>query len=94
MIFWRWLDASNNIGKNIEGWKEKPSLLAVEGACPPEDCGGSWGYEGLKEVSDKKHLEHKDMKEWLGLRPRDIWDAAAFDLMSFQENLKEHFKWL
>src|SRR5690554_1937534 len=24
--------------------------LAGEGTCPPEDCGGPWGYESLKEV--------------------------------------------
>lgn len=65
---------------------EKPILLKGEGACPPEDCGGPWGYETLKEtLADKKHPEHKEMKEWLGLRPRENWDAAAFDLAAHQE---------
>lgn len=65
---------------------EKPILLKGQGACPPEDCGGSWGYETLKEtLADKKHPEHKEMKEWLGLRPRDNWDAAAFDLEAHRQ---------
>jgi hypothetical protein len=35
--------------------------------CPPEDCGGLWGYYNLLEaIEDKNHPEHKDMLEWLG----------------------------
>ena len=52
--------------------------LCLEGAraCPPEDCGGIPGYEELlKILKNRKHPEHKRMKEWLG-RP---FDAAAFD---------------
>jgi hypothetical protein len=46
-------------------------------ACPPEDCGGIPGYEDLlKILKNRKHPEHKRMKEWLG-RP---FDAAAFDV--------------
>ena len=26
------------------------SCVAGKGACPPEDCGGVWGYAGLKEI--------------------------------------------
>jgi hypothetical protein len=67
---------------------EKPVLLKGEGACPPEDCGGPWGYEELKEtLADKKHPNHKEMKEWLGMRPKDNWDAAAFDLEAHQQGI-------
>lgn len=45
-------------------------------ACPPEDCGGIWGYaELLKTLKNRKHPEHKSMKEWIG----DPFDAEAFD---------------
>jgi len=68
-------------------------LLKGEGACPPEDCGGPWGYEALKEaLADKKHPEHKEMKEWLGLRPRENWDPAAFDLEEHRQILKEYLE--
>jgi hypothetical protein len=29
-----------------------PACLAGNGACPPEDCGGPWGYGDLKETLD------------------------------------------
>jgi hypothetical protein len=71
---------------------EKPVLLNGEGACPPEDCGGPWGYDSLKKkLADKKHPDHKDMKEWMGLRPRQNWDAAAFELEAFQQYFNEYF---
>lgn len=36
-------------------------------ACPPEDCGGIWGYEELLEiVKDPAHEEYEEMMEWLG----------------------------
>ncbi len=69
-----------------------PILLAGEGTCPPEDCGGPWGYENLKEILvDKKHPEHKEMKEWLGLKPRELWNANNFDLENFNRLLNSRF---
>jgi len=48
------------------------------GACPPEDCGGIYGYvEMLKALKNPKHPEHKSMKEWLGGR---AIDPKSFDL--------------
>ncbi len=45
-------------------------------ACPPEDCGGVWGYaELLKALKDRKHPEHKNLKAWIG----GPFDAEAFD---------------
>jgi len=45
--------------------------LAGSRACPPEDCGGIWGYmELLKALKNKKHPEHRRRQEWLG-RPFD-----------------------
>jgi Plasmid pRiA4b ORF-3-like protein len=45
-----------------------PILLAAKGTCPPEDCGGTWGYANLKQaLADPNHDEHEDMLEWLGL---------------------------
>jgi Plasmid pRiA4b ORF-3-like protein len=55
------------------------TALCLDGAsaCPPEDCGGIWGYaELLKTLKNPKHPEHKTMKEWLGRS----FDAKAFDV--------------
>lgn len=63
--------------------------LEGKGAAPPEDCGGFPGYEALKEtLSNPKHPEHKEMKEWLGMEEDESWDANAFDLAQIQQRLK------
>jgi hypothetical protein len=52
--------------------------LCVDGACacPPEDCGGIWGYENLlKALKNPKHPEHRSLKEWIG----GAFDPKAFD---------------
>lgn len=67
------------------------TALCLDGgrACPPEDCGGVWGYaELLKTLKNRKHPEHKHMKEWLG---RDL-DAEAFDAANTNLWLKK-LKW-
>jgi len=44
-----------------------PRCVAGKRACPPEDCGGIWGYEHLlKVLSDPDHEEHQEMMEWVG----------------------------
>jgi hypothetical protein len=56
-----------------------PSCLAGKGACPPEDCGGVWGYAHLKEVlADPRDEEHDDMLDWLGLDSADEFDPKKF----------------
>ncbi len=54
-----------------------PRCTAGRRACPPEDCGGPWGYEHLLEVlRDPKHEEHEERIEWIG---EDL-DPDVFDL--------------
>ncbi len=63
---------------------------AGKGACPPEDCGGPWGYEGLKEaLADPKHPGYKEMRKWLGLKKNETWDANFFDLKEAQEAVRD-----
>lgn len=58
-------------------------------ACPPEDCGGVWGYEHLLQVLlDRKHPDHKDMKAWLGRS----FDPECFDVAAANRWLRE-LKW-
>jgi len=43
-----------------------PRCTAGRRACPPEDCGGPWGYADLlAAVADPDDSEHADMLEWL-----------------------------
>lgn len=44
-----------------------PRCIDGKRACPPEDCGGIWGYyEMLAIVSDRKHKEYVETVTWLG----------------------------
>ena len=78
----------------------QPKLIAGKGACPPEDCGGSWGYEHLKEVAaDKNHPEYQELKEWLHPGDEDdlfgedeaIWDPSEYDLEIEKEMFDDMF---
>ena len=56
---------------------EYPVCLGGKKACPPEDCGGIWGYYHLLEtITDPDADDHEDMVEWLGVD----FDPDAFDL--------------
>lgn len=49
--------------------KELEYPVCIEGKqrCPPEDCGGVWGYAELLEVlSNPDHPEYKETVEWIG----------------------------
>jgi hypothetical protein len=51
----------------LEQDKYYPVCLKGKLNCPPEDCGGLYGYyDLLKIISNKKHPEHKETIERLG----------------------------
>jgi len=44
-----------------------PRLIEAKGHCPPEDCGGPWGYaELLEAIKDPKHERHAELTDWVG----------------------------
>lgn len=67
--------------KMIAGNLSKPTCVAGKGKCPPEDCGGVWGYEEfLRTIQNKKNPEYGEMREWAGLGKGEEWDVNEFDL--------------
>jgi hypothetical protein len=67
-----------------EGEMAHPICLAGRRACPPEDCGGPWGYGGmLQALSDPSHPEHETYTEWLG----GGFDPEEFDLEELNRRL-------
>jgi hypothetical protein len=66
----------------------RADCLAGKGACPPEDCGGPYGYENVKMImNDPRDPEYKEMKEWLGLTKTQKWHAEAFDLEAIRKKV-------
>lgn len=54
--------------------------LCVEGemACPPEDVGGTCGYQEYLEVmADPKQERHEEFMQWRGSHDADKFDAGA-----------------
>jgi hypothetical protein len=63
--------------------------LDGERACPPEDCGGVWGYANLlKIIRNPKHREYEEMMEWLG----GEFDPEAFEREKINKCLRK-LKW-
>ena len=57
--------------------------------CPPEDCGGIWGfYDLLETIKNKKHPEHKEMLEWLSGK----YDPEFFNKKLVNERLSSSCK--
>lgn len=54
-----------------------PVCIAGERACPPEDCGGIYGYEEiLRALKNPKSKRYKEIKEWLD----PDFDPEYFDI--------------
>ena len=68
-----------------------PRCVMGEHPCPPEDCGGPWGYaELLVKISDPEHVEHEDALGWVG----DDFDPEEFDLDAVNDELRRLRPWL
>lgn len=68
----------------VEAGVRYPRCLKGKRACPPEDCGGVWGYEELLTIlANKKHPEHTTYLEWIG----GEFDPEEFDLEEVNEML-------
>ncbi len=62
-----------------------PRCIKGKRACPPEDCGGIWGYaEFLEAIQNPEHPEHSSMLEWIG----GSFDPEEFDLEEINQQLK------
>jgi hypothetical protein len=69
--------------------KNKALCLAGARACPPEDCGGVWGYADLlKVIRNPENEEYESMMEWLG----GSFDPDAFDREKINSYLRK-LKW-
>lgn len=64
-----------------------PRCIKGKRACPPEDCGGIWGYMELEQIMKKKKGEiYEEKREWLGgdLKPEE------FDMQQINDRLRKN----
>lgn len=62
-----------------------PRCIKGKRACPPEDCGGPWGYQELLEVlSDPGHEEYESTKEWVQSFKEGPFDPEHFDPLAVE----------
>lgn len=85
-----------------DSWNHSIKVEAVEAAdpkqsyprcvkgnrnCPPEDCGGVWGYEELIEIlTDPNHPEHEERLDWIG-----EFDPECFDVAETTSHMQSWF---
>lgn len=62
-----------------------PFCLKAVRACPPEDCGGCYGYESMLEIiANSNHPEYENMTRWLSGR---FTNAEYVDLNEINDRL-------
>ncbi len=65
-----------------------PRCIAGERSCPPEDVGGSGGYEDyLEALANPEHEEHQNMKQWRG-----PFDPEPFSVDGVNRQLEKKFR--
>lgn len=63
-----------------------PLCIKAKRACPPEDCGGTWGYiEFLEAIKNPTHPEHESFLEWV----EGSFDSEFCDLQEINQRLAE-----
>lgn len=74
---WRHVIEIEDVAVVPEAGVKYPICTGGARSRPPEDCGGTSGYEELLEaLADPKHEEHASVKRWVGKK----FDPERFDL--------------
>lgn len=64
-----------------------PRCIRGKRNCPPEDCGGVWGYNELLEtLQDPSDPEYQELTEWLG----EEFDPEYFNIKEINQILVEY----
>ena len=62
-----------------------PRCVDGKRACPPEDCGGPWGYgDFVAAIQDPQDERHEELLEWIG----GEFDPEAFDIEAVNAELR------
>jgi len=81
------------VEKQLKKDQKQPYPYCVTGKnnCPPEDCGGAWGYKHLlSALKNKNHPEHEEMSEWMD----EDFDPTYFSEEEVNRQLKSQHRLL
>ena len=78
---WRhWIDIEDVVPKKAD--EKYPVIIGGARHCPPEDVGGTGGYEEFLDAwRDPEHSDHKRMRQWAGKN----FSPEAFDIEKTQK---------
>lgn len=74
--------------ETIDKNARKAKCVEGRGTCPPEDCGGTGGYEEMKKAFKKETEEAESYREWLGFDENETWNPDGFNLKGTNEELR------
>lgn len=73
---WRHLITVEARDDSAQGWA-LPHCVAGERACPPEDCGGPFGYPDFLDIlSNPEHSDHENCIEWANGFEPDVFSVT------------------
>lgn len=75
-----------------DGNRKEAVCIEAKGSCPPEDCGGRFGFENMKKIFQTmpNSDEANEYRDWLGLDEGETLNTeTAFDLDKMNKALKE-----
>lgn len=71
----------------LDNDKTYPVCIGGKNSCPPEDCGGIYGYFHILEVlKNPQNEEYEEIKDWLG----EVFDPEKFDLQEVNSVLASY----
>lgn len=69
----------------VDANARQPRCIKGEKACPPEDCGGIWGYtDMLESLQDPENPEDTQIVTWFG----EDFNPAHFDIEAINKTLR------
>ena len=87
---WQHTVVVERITKVPEGHEAILGCLGGKRRCPPEDVGGTGGYDDfLNTIADRKHPIHKELLRWCGGK----FDPDEFDDDAVNLELLKYIRW-
>lgn len=77
------------VEKIIDDYSEEyPRVIKYKGNCPPEDCGGIYGYYDYMDIiKDENHPEYEERLAWLEMQGY----PCEYDMEAVNHRLQERY---